>query len=206
MISLIMMIIIPGFFEGTIYQQILTTVLNMSSVMLGIFAIQETKNQLYFGITAALIVTFINQLGIGKNGDRFDFYFSFLIYLIFYAFLAYRLIIKIIATEKVSIGVLYAAALVYLLMGVVGGYIFMLIENVAHGSLLNLRLENFNDPSKFFYFSFTTLVTLGYGDILPVSAPARSISMVLGITGPLYLTILVALLVSRFEKYSKKLK
>jgi hypothetical protein len=47
----------------------------------------------------------------------------------------------------------------------------------------------------FVYFSFCTLSTLGYGDIVPVSRLARSISWVEGLTGQLYLAILVARLV-----------
>jgi hypothetical protein len=47
----------------------------------------------------------------------------------------------------------------------------------------------------FVYFSFCTLSTLGYGDMVPVSRLARSISWVEGLTGQLYLTILVARLV-----------
>ncbi len=45
------------------------------------------------------------------------------------------------------------------------------------------------------YFSFSTLTTLGYGDIVPVSPLARMLTSVEAITGQLYLTVLVARLV-----------
>ena len=48
----------------------------------------------------------------------------------------------------------------------------------------------------FYYFSFVTLATVGYGDILPVHPVARSLAMLEAVTGSLYLTILVARLVS----------
>jgi hypothetical protein len=105
----------------------------------------------------------------------------------------------ILITENVRAGVLYAAIIVYLLIGILGGYLFMLIENSSPGSLNNLELENLKNPSKFFYFSFITLSTLGYGDITPESASAQTISLMLSVIGPLFLTVLVALLVSRFE-------
>lgn len=47
----------------------------------------------------------------------------------------------------------------------------------------------------FVYFSFCTLTTVGYGDIIPVSRLARSLSWVEAVTGQLYLAILVARLV-----------
>ncbi len=48
---------------------------------------------------------------------------------------------------------------------------------------------------ELFYFSYTTLTTLGYGDIRPISAIARSFAISEAIIGQLYLTILVARLV-----------
>ena len=41
-----------------------------------------------------------------------------------------------------------------------------------------------------------TLTTVGYGDILPVHPVARSLAMLEAVTGPLYLAILIARLVS----------
>ncbi len=46
-----------------------------------------------------------------------------------------------------------------------------------------------------FYFSLTTLSTIGYGDITPLTLPARYAAVAEGITGQFYLAILVARLV-----------
>jgi hypothetical protein len=46
------------------------------------------------------------------------------------------------------------------------------------------------------YFSFVTLCTVGYGDILPVHPVARSLAMLEAVTGPLYIAILLARLVT----------
>jgi hypothetical protein len=46
----------------------------------------------------------------------------------------------------------------------------------------------------FVFFSFTTLTTLGYGDIIPVSAYARTATTLQAIIGVLY----IAILISRF--------
>jgi hypothetical protein len=52
----------------------------------------------------------------------------------------------------------------------------------------------------FVYYSFTTLTTLGYGDVVPVTPFARSLSTLEAVMGPLYLTILVAKLVSMYSR------
>ncbi|MCA1808807.1 MAG: hypothetical protein LC725_05045 [Lentisphaerae bacterium] len=48
----------------------------------------------------------------------------------------------------------------------------------------------------FFYFSFITMTTVGYGDITPVSNIATSLSALEAVTGQIYLTVLVARLVA----------
>ena len=45
------------------------------------------------------------------------------------------------------------------------------------------------------YFSFVTLTTLGYGDITPLSMPARMLVVAEAVIGQIYLVVLVARLV-----------
>jgi len=50
--------------------------------------------------------------------------------------------------------------------------------------------------SHLFYFSFVTLTTLGYGDIVPVHPMVRMLVILEGIAGQLFPAILIARLVS----------
>ncbi|MCK9869665.1 potassium channel family protein [Nocardiopsis dassonvillei] len=52
---------------------------------------------------------------------------------------------------------------------------------------------------QFVYFSYATLATTGYGDVVPVSAWARSLSAAEGVVGTLFLTTVVARLVGAFS-------
>jgi voltage-gated potassium channel Kch len=47
----------------------------------------------------------------------------------------------------------------------------------------------------FTYFSLVTLTTVGYGDVLPVSAGARALANLEALVGQIYMTVLVARLV-----------
>lgn len=55
------------------------------------------------------------------------------------------------------------------------------------------------DDSNAFYFSFSTLTTLGFGDITPVSRVARTLAIMEAATGTLYLAILISRLVGRYS-------
>ena len=61
----------------------------------------------------------------------------------------------------------------------------------AHGPDLTFTEKG----SDLTYFSFVTLTSVGYGDVLPVSHPARTFSWLEAVVGQLYLAILVARLV-----------
>ena len=48
------------------------------------------------------------------------------------------------------------------------------------------------------YFSFVTLATLGYGDVVPHGEVARGLAIIEAIAGQLYLAVMVARLVSLY--------
>jgi voltage-gated potassium channel Kch len=54
------------------------------------------------------------------------------------------------------------------------------------------------------YFSFTTLATLGLGDVLPISPLARSLVVLEALVGQLFPVILIARLVTLEIQYQRK--
>ena len=50
------------------------------------------------------------------------------------------------------------------------------------------------------YFSFTTLTTLGYGDVAPRSDVARMLAILEALIGQIYLVVIVARLVGSYMR------
>jgi hypothetical protein len=90
---------------------------------------------------------------------------------------------------------IFAALDVYLLAGLTFGVAFRVVEQLAPGSFGGAHA---GEPMSFVYFSFVTIATLGYGDIIPVSGPARSLTILEAVGGQMYLAVLVARLVSLY--------
>jgi hypothetical protein len=88
------------------------------------------------------------------------------------------------------------AIAVYLLLGLAWAHTYELIEYLSPGAFTGAITAS-SRFSSWMYFSFVTLVTLGYGDIAPVHPVARSLAVAEAITGQLYLAILIARLVSQ---------
>jgi len=111
----------------------------------------------------------------------------------FFSLVVYHLLKEIRYAEVVTSKVIYGSIAAYLLLGVIGGNIFYFLDLVYPASFnitMNTSMANF--------FSFTTLTTVGYGNVYPVKAQAQSISTFLAISGQLYLTVLVAILVGKY--------
>lgn len=87
------------------------------------------------------------------------------------------------------------AVAVYLLLGIVWGNAYRLVWLVVPGAFTEGG-GPVADPSVLYYFSFVTLTTVGYGDILPVAQAARGLATMEALTGQLYPAILIARLVS----------
>lgn len=95
---------------------------------------------------------------------------------------------------------IYAALSAYLLVGVFFGLFYWVLEEIAPGSFN--ASPGFSRMSAI-YFSFVTLATLGYGDIVPRSDVARGLAILEGVGGQLFLAVLVARLLSLYSKGQK---
>jgi hypothetical protein len=92
---------------------------------------------------------------------------------------------------------LYAALSAYLLAGIFFGLFYWALEQVAPGTFS--AAAEFTRVSAL-YFSFVTLATLGYGDIVPRTDVARGLAIVEGVGGQLFLAVMVARLVSLYTR------
>jgi hypothetical protein len=136
--------------------------------------------------------------------DRPAFAVHYALTFLILAFTTLTILSAILRNSQVTLETLKAAICVYLLFGLVWVFLFALIDEVHPHSFRVRRIEStgsFDHPPvsesfpRLIYFSYATLTTLGYGDILPVSGPAQAFSYLEAIVGQLYLTVLIARLV-----------
>jgi hypothetical protein len=113
----------------------------------------------------------------------------------------------IFASRTVTINLLSASLCAYLLIGVVCAltYSAMSVVNprdfysaVAKDTSPAAMQMDVGGSANAIYFSFVTLTTLGYGDIVPASDLTRRLAVVEAVIGQLYLAVLVARLVGLY--------
>jgi hypothetical protein len=89
---------------------------------------------------------------------------------------------------------LQTAGSIYLLIGLLWFAAYCLIELWFPGSFSR------GHDSDLLYFSFATLTTVGYGDIVPQHSEVRVFAVLEAVTGVLYIAITVAIFVSKFRQ------
>ncbi len=111
-------------------------------------------------------------------------------------------------TRTITRDVLYAAIAIYLLLGALFVPVYGLVETLTFelsGGTLHAFVGGSTAANTLFawqdfiYFSYVTLTTLGYGDILPMTMVAKAAIALEAIVGVMYLTIIMARLVSLYS-------
>jgi len=92
---------------------------------------------------------------------------------------------------------LYAALSAYLLAGIFFGLFYWVLEQIEPGTFAGAGAST---RMSALYFSFVTLATVGYGDIVPRTDIARGLTIVEGVGGQLFLAVMVARLVSLYAR------
>jgi hypothetical protein len=116
-----------------------------------------------------------------------------MIYVIFVLFRA------VMSGEESTIDRIAGTTCIYLLLGILWTLFYSVLEYIQPGSLIDNGPAELRGPEDnqnlLIYFSFVTLTTLGYGDILPTTVAAQTLAWMEAVIGQLYLAIVLASMV-----------
>ena len=125
---------------------------------------------------------------------------------LFLALVVGAILAHVFRSTRITRETIAGAICVYLLVGAMWAHVFSIVENLAPDSFANNSIEAEAMPGpepirdqsdRFTYFSFVTLTTLGYGDITPLTRPAKNLAALEAIFGQLYLAVLIARLIGQ---------
>jgi hypothetical protein len=117
---------------------------------------------------------------------------------IFFIAVTVKIVVSIFRSPDPTLDSIFGAICGYLLLGVAWALVYVMLyqaspESFQLSDASMTQLER-GIPSRyvFIYYSFVTLTTVGYGDINPLSTPARTLAWLEAVTGQLYLAVLIA--------------
>jgi len=142
-------------------------------------------------IGAAVSLRFASQ----EAGQAALFNYALLLHVVIYVSVIGLLLRYVFGPEIMDADRLWGAAAVYLMMGILWCLIYA-ITAIPDASAFLVRGEPVNlSVTDLLYFSFSTLTTIGFGDIVPITRAGQVAAILEGIIGTLFLAILIAKLV-----------
>lgn len=102
--------------------------------------------------------------------------------------------------KKVTRDLISGAICIYMLAGLAWSDAYSLCEIFKNGSFSGIDFTHniFTARGALTYFSYVTMLTVGYGDVLPVSLMARALVILQGLFGQMYLAVFIAGMLGAF--------
>jgi voltage-gated potassium channel len=103
---------------------------------------------------------------------------------------------QVLFSGRVDGNKIVGAVCIYLLLGLIWTTLYLMVAELVPGSFNGLASGTWDETfPELVYFSFTTITTLGYGDISPAVPMTRFLALAEAIVGQFYIAVLVASLV-----------
>ena len=126
-----------------------------------------------------------------------------LIYALFFGSATLLILRGILRTPRVTMDTVRGGICVYLLLGYFWAVLYGMVETIDADAFSSSLLVD-NSATKMIYYSFVTLTTLGFGDIVPISPMASTLTILEALVGQLYPTIFIALLVGNYLAHQNR--
>jgi hypothetical protein len=185
---------VQGFSKGPLYEALLYTLVMCT----GLLASGSRRTLTFSAVSLALAAMWLNQLWPQKC-PALTFILPAMTFL---GIVIASLLAFILRAKRVDANVLCAGISVYLILGLLWGLAYTLVAQVNPNAFaFSVHPGKAAMMSGFtaIYFSFTTLMTVGYGDITPAADVARMLAMLEAMTGTFFVGVMIARLVSLYS-------
>ena len=196
--TLIAQIFVPVYFIGFFMHSMISYLFMTFTFVVSILIFKNMKrHKLFIFFTVfVLFVLLINWIDYFANDKQIVHIARLLLIASLYVVIFVNIFKEFVSRKEVDLDYIFGAISGFLLLGLLGSFISVLIDVYYPGSFT--FVNNPVDFQDYIYFSFVTLTTLGYGDVLPVTAQGQMHSVLVAVVGQLYLTITIGLIVGRY--------
>jgi hypothetical protein len=199
LVSLLLLALVAPVMEVAEWRRGPVNVLFAVVILSAINAASESRNALLAAVLIAIPAFVLNWSRLFIDSAGFLVFSDLLLAVLLFFTIAVVLRAVFRATD-VGFDELSGAVASYLLIAVAWAVSFRLIETMSPGAFAQLGPDPQATFTQFLYFSLTTVTTLGYGVITPISPVAHILATLEAVTGVLYVAVLIARLVSLYRR------
>ncbi|MGI9491282.1 MAG: potassium channel family protein [Geminicoccaceae bacterium] len=201
LVALLLLILVSALFDSAPYQGafVLTPLLTLVLIAT-VFALSEHRRDLLVAGTLAAAWLLLTWGTIGSTTLALEVSERLLLICLNIYAIAVILMQIITRNRDIDLNIVMGTLAIYMLLGVTWAVAYDLIEEISPGSFQVPKGDQHSRWNQLLFFSFTTLTTLGYGDITPNSAFARILSVIEAMTGVLFVAVMIARTVSLLKR------
>jgi hypothetical protein len=195
LLSMFLMIGLKPFLEDLVRVDLLADIFFSGVLISGVYAL--SNNPTAFKISCLLVLVIIGLKIVHQALGNVPGLYLLEITLSTLFFTQMLIIIfeHLLVEQNITGDMIMGSACAFVLLGLIWAYIYYLLE-IAQPNSFKAAEQLGDDLGNFVYYSFVTLTTLGYGDVLAVSKQARGLTILEAVVGQLYLAIMISRLVS----------
>ncbi|HHP7241543.1 MAG TPA: ion channel [Cyclobacteriaceae bacterium] len=194
------------FFAAELFEYRIQPSLITLSIAAGINLISRNKLLMWFFIALFLIALFLFGSNFFIKSESTDnLLLRVAIYLLFSTVISISLIQQVWKASFVNKNVIMGLVSGYISLGFVSFFLFMLIEIINPGAFKGILLDTDNlmiRADSIMYYAFITLLTIGYGEIVPVIPVAQKAAIFTGLAGQFYLIIITTVVLEKYIRHS----
>ena len=191
--SMVLMLVLRPFLEGYARVGLLTDIFFCLILLSGAYAFSQQGKAFFVALVIAFPALLLEVTSHFLLSEPIET-IKRIAYALFFAYILVIILSHIFREKKVTEDLITGAVCAYFLLGMVWSFVFYFLEMARAGSF-SFGTTIQQDAGSFMYYSFITLATVGYGDIVPLTSPARSLAALEAVTGQLYLAVTIARLV-----------
>lgn len=188
--------IVEQFFARSLIGQSLVIAFTVISMLIGVWSLRSSKYA--FNTALGLVVATVIISAAVILLDQIELDFIHLLLMLYFFIITLRLASQqALFTGQVTRNSIIGSICIFLLLGLIWVMLYLLLIEFTPNAFSGLQEASWQEHfPDFIYFSFVTLTTLGYGDLLPISPLARFLAYSEAIVGVFYMAIVVSSLVS----------
>jgi len=197
-------VLIPPYFEGAYWVAQFWRGLFTLVLLWALYTVSGSRRTLI--LAALLLIPTISSTWVVDHGqERMLEYLDNITNIAYFGLICVFLGQYILTTRRVTLEVIFAAMCLYMILAVLWAAIYANLELFYGGAFIfqgqlaqDAGVNSENLYRHMIYYSFVTLSTLGYGDIIPANLVAKNWAAMEAMIGQFFIAIIIARLVSLY--------
>jgi hypothetical protein len=202
-LALLALLIALPFLAETAHGRLILTLVNVTVMLTAVAAVGRSRLSLVIAVFLVVPALVLRFLALGSSVPGY-FAMSMAFNAAFYTYALADLLHYVLQRDVMTGDKLYGAVCAYILIAVLWANLHGVVQYVYPGAYGFGGTPKVLDMTELIYFSFTALTTSGFGDVTPLLAQSRFLTILEMVTGVMYVAILIARLTGVYPVVAKK--